>query len=171
MITRSSSFSSLKFPRKYLFFRSTDGITSAVDICILFWLVALEGYVNNRFPSLCVVLPVWTRTVEHVHARNPALSHFYALSSVDLYSSNCLNSFALARWTHHHLLLLFLTQTQVTMVQLWTLVWAGLLVLCAPERLNSPEENEVLKHMDEEQTKKQASDWGRPPYVRGMCTF
>lgn len=44
------------------------------------------------------------------------------------------------------------------MVHLWTLVWAALLVLCAAERLNSPEENEVLKHMDEEHTKKQASD-------------
>lgn len=44
------------------------------------------------------------------------------------------------------------------MAHVWTLMSAGLLVLCAAERLNSPEENEVLKHTDEEHTKKQASD-------------
>lgn len=43
------------------------------------------------------------------------------------------------------------------MAHVWTLMSAGLLVLCAAERLNSPEENEVLKHTAEEHAKKQAS--------------
>lgn len=44
------------------------------------------------------------------------------------------------------------------MAHLLTLVSAGLLLLCAAESLNSPEENEVLKHTDEDRTQKQASD-------------
>lgn len=44
------------------------------------------------------------------------------------------------------------------MAHVWTLMSAGLLVLCAAEPLNSPEENEVLKHTDDEHIKKQASD-------------
>lgn len=61
----------------------------------------------------------------------------------------------MAQWT----LLLLLKQTQV-MTHLWTLLSASLLVLSGADLLDSPEDNEVLKHTEGELTQSQASDGG-----------
>lgn len=60
--------------------------------------------------------------------------------------------------------LLLSSQIQV-MTHLRTLLSALLLVLSVSEPLNSPEENEVLKHTEEELAKSQASDQENPPHL------
>lgn len=49
------------------------------------------------------------------------------------------------------------------MTHLWTLLSALLLLLSAAERLDSPEENEVLKRTEGELTESQASGEGNTP--------
>lgn len=56
------------------------------------------------------------------------------------------------------------------MTHLWTLLSALLLVLSVAEPLNSPEENEVLKHTEGELPKSQASDQGDPPCYDRECS-